>query len=130
MTTTRPPLEAELITGRRKRAGLSRRAAAQAAGISPTRWREVELGISSRATPETLARMAAVVWVTPEELTAIGCPEAAAGLTRLLDRDPGEELRAEARALAERIARSRSLTEGQKRALEQRIMRVVSDNGE
>lgn len=71
---------------------LSGRAAAQAAGISEGRWRQIVNGYMSAgqgqyivvtAPPETLARMAQVVGVTPEQLTDVGREDAAAELLRL-----------------------------------------------
>ena len=76
---------------------LSGRAAAAAAGISDGRWRQIVNGYQSAgqglyipvvAPPDTLARMARVVGVTPEELTDAGREDAAGELLKL-NRSPG-----------------------------------------
>lgn len=62
------------------------------AGISETRWRQIESGVRhfrgqvfpERGPDPTVARMARVVGVTPEQLTARGRPGAAAELEALL----------------------------------------------
>ena len=77
---------------RRRPPHLSIRQAAAAARISETRWRQIESGVRhfrGQAFPErgpdpTVARMAAVVAVTPGQLTAAGRPGAAAELEALL----------------------------------------------
>ena len=87
-TETRQPPEGSLIRRRREAAvpPLSRRQAAAHAGISPSQWSDVERGskragpgivIPVQATPETLAKMAAAVGATAEELSAAGRPDAA-----------------------------------------------------
>jgi len=87
-----PPPEAGLIHRRRREASgppLSRRQAAARARISPSQWSDVERGskragpgivIPVRATAETLAKMAAAVGVSADELTAAGRDDAAAQL--------------------------------------------------
>ena len=86
-----PPPEAELIRRRREAAvpPMSRRQAAAKAGISPSQWRDVERGskkagpgvtVPVQATAETLAKMAQVIGVTPDELTAAGREDAASEL--------------------------------------------------
>ena len=87
-----PPPEAGLIHRRRREASgppLSRRQAAARAGISPSQWSDVERGskragpgivIPVRATAETLAKMAAAVGVSADELTAAGRDDAAGQL--------------------------------------------------
>lgn len=71
---------------------LSGRAAAAAAGISDGRWRQIVNGYLSAgrqqyipvvAPPETLARMARVVGVTPEQLADVGREDAAGELVRI-----------------------------------------------
>jgi transcriptional regulator with XRE-family HTH domain len=82
------PAEAELIRRRRETAvpPMSRRQAAAKAGISPSQWSDVERGskkagpgiaVPVQATAETLARMAQVVGIGPDELTAAGREDAA-----------------------------------------------------
>jgi hypothetical protein len=84
-----PPPWGALITGALGRARLSVRAAAQQAGISEGRWRQIAGGyqvVSSgvyapvRGPAGTLARMAAVAGVTPAELAAAGRSDAADAL--------------------------------------------------
>jgi hypothetical protein len=90
-TRPEPPPEAALIATALKRSGLSARKAAPLAGIGEARWRQITSGYQSvsgsripvRAPDDTLARMAAVVGVTPEELRQNGRPEAAEELERL-----------------------------------------------
>lgn len=126
MTTTEPATLAALIEGRRKREEKSARELALAAGVSPTYWRDVERGMASPS-PEVAARMAEVLWITPGELKAVGFPEAAAELDRRLDTRPQDEISGDVRALVEKIGRSRSLTERQKRALAARIMQLLGN---
>lgn len=93
-TTPQPPAEAVLIRERRLAIvpHLSMREAARRAGISSPWWRVLETGVRrvkkqdfpESANEETLARMAQVVGVTPEELRAAGRPDAAAILEKLL----------------------------------------------
>lgn len=89
MTTPRPPqpLVMQLIRERREQhPKLSIRKAADAAGISEARWRQLEsgsrstpLGYAAETAPDSpLARMAHAVGVTPAELREAGHPEAAA----------------------------------------------------
>lgn len=92
--------EGALIEAARERMEpkLSGRAAASAAGISDGRWRQIVNGYLSAgqgnyipvvAPPETLARMARVVGVTPEDLTRVGREDAAGVLVRMM----GDEIR-------------------------------------
>lgn len=127
VTAVRPPFDAALIERKRKQAGKSAREAAIAAGLSPTHWREVERGLAA-ASAETMARMASVIWVTPEELDTAQRPDAAAELRRLLDAEPPDLAVTEVRALAERIAAQRGMTEGQKRRVTERMLRALEDD--
>lgn len=92
--TTRPspPPEGQRITAALKRTKLSARRAAARAGISDARWRQITSGyqmVSGNPIPvrdapaETVARMALVVGVTPEELED-DRPDAAGELRRLV----------------------------------------------
>lgn len=92
--------EGALIEGARERMQpkMSGRAAAAAAGISDGRWRQIINGYLSAgqghyipviAPPDTLARMARVVGVSPEQLTEVGREDAAAELLKLM----GDEVR-------------------------------------
>ncbi|MGY5033248.1 hypothetical protein ACWC9U_20615 [Streptomyces sp. 900116325] len=86
-----PPLEAALIAAALKNARISARKAAGLAGLSDARWRQIVSGYQSvsgsyvavRAPADTLARMAQVVGVTPEELRNAGREDAAAELDEL-----------------------------------------------
>jgi hypothetical protein len=86
--TERPPAppEGELIKAAQAKARLSQRKAAELAEISETWWRRIVSGhqpVSGgkpapfRSPDRTLARMAHVVGVQPEELADAGRPEAA-----------------------------------------------------
>ena len=122
---TTPPPEAKLIRERRGRR--SARQCAMEADVSPTWWREVERGIR-RAGADSLAKMARAVWITPDELAGTGRDDAAADLIALLDAGPEDVTRDEVRALADRIAKARSLTEGQKRALAGKLLDAIDGN--
>lgn len=85
--------EGRLIGEAAKARGLSARQAAQQTGISDTRWRHIVAGyqpaggsnyIQVLGPPETLARMAKVVGLRPEQLAEVGRADAAAELTKLL----------------------------------------------
>jgi hypothetical protein len=86
-----PPAEGALIAAALKRSRLSARKAADLAGISDARWRQIVSGYQSvsgsyvpvRAPADTLARMAQVVGVTQAELTKAGRTDAAAELKDL-----------------------------------------------
>lgn len=96
-----PPREAALIATALKRSNLSARAAAQRAGISDARWRQITSGYQTvsgtqvpvRAPADTLARMARTVGATPEQLEEAGRADAAEELRDLAQRDapPSEE---------------------------------------
>ncbi len=92
MAKPAPPPEAVLIAGRRESPPrMSMSEAARRAGISDTRWRQIEKGsrpfrggyYPEAAPAELLARMAQVVGVTAEELAACGRADAAAELAAL-----------------------------------------------
>lgn len=84
-----PPPEGTLIKAALKKSGLSARAAAVAAGISEGRWRQIVSGyqiVSAgtyapvRGPKETLARMASVVGLSPDDLAEAGREDVAAEL--------------------------------------------------
>jgi transcriptional regulator with XRE-family HTH domain len=84
-----PPPWGALITDSLRQAGLSAREAARRAGISEGRWRQITSGyqvVSAgvyapvRGPAATLARMAAVVGVTPAQLRQAGRADAAKAL--------------------------------------------------
>lgn len=90
------PPEGELITAALKRRQISARAAARQAGISDARWRQITSGfqtvsgtrVAVRAPAETLARMAQVAGLTPEQLSEVGRADAAEALRQLTADSP------------------------------------------
>lgn len=85
--------EGALIADALKRSRLSARKAAERAGMSEGRWRQIVKGYQTvsagvtapvRGPAETVARMAHVVGVTPEQLEEAGREDAAAELRALL----------------------------------------------
>ncbi|CAL9608564.1 hypothetical protein SUDANB1_05577 [Streptomyces sp. enrichment culture] len=90
-TRPEPPPEAVLIKRALKHQRMSGRSAAQATGISDARWRQIVTGFQTvagvqhavKAPPDTLARMALVVGVTPAQLREAGREDAAAELVEL-----------------------------------------------
>lgn len=87
------PPEARLITELRERAPrMSMSHAAREAGISPTRWRQIENGYRPErginypesGPAQTVARMVMVVGGTPQQLIDAGRPDAAGELEALL----------------------------------------------
>lgn len=127
MTTPQPPAEALLIAAKREARvpRLSGREAARRAGISETRWRQLESGVirvkgtdyPEMAPAETLARMAQAVGATPEELAGAGRKDAAAILEKLPP-DPMADL-------AAGVRNASGLTDRQKRAL----LEMLSQDG-
>src|SRR6185437_1310901 len=92
-----PPPEGVLIEHARRAAKLSVREAARRAGISEGWWRQVVKGyqslgeggyITRHAPADTVARLAAVVKVAPEQMEAEGQRPDAAESLRVLLRDP------------------------------------------
>jgi transcriptional regulator with XRE-family HTH domain len=92
--STRPEQrpEGRLIGEAQKAAGISQRQAAARAGISENRWRNIVSGyttpsagvyVPSKGPADTVARMAQVVGVTPEQLEEAGRDDAAEVLRRL-----------------------------------------------
>jgi hypothetical protein len=95
-----PPPWGALITGALAREGISAREAARRAGLSEGRWRQITGGYQVvspgvyaqvRGPAATLARMAAVVGVSPAELRAAGRDDAAQLLADRMDRRPAGE---------------------------------------
>jgi len=85
--------EGQLIAAALKRSKLSARKASQLAGMSDGRWGQIVRGYQTmgddvyapvRAPADTLARMAHVVGVTPEQLDQAGRGDAAEELRELL----------------------------------------------
>jgi hypothetical protein len=104
-----PPAWGVLITAALRGAGMSAREAARRAGISEGRWRQicggyqvVSPGVYApvRGPAPTLARMAAVAGVAPEQLTAAGRDDAARAMLRQqAERPAGDEMLARIRAM-------------------------------
>jgi transcriptional regulator with XRE-family HTH domain len=104
-----PPAWGVLIAAALRAAGMSAREAARRAGISEGRWRQIASGYQVvspgvyaqvRGPAATLARMATVAGVTPEQLTAAGRDDAARVMLRQQqDRPAGDEMLARVRAM-------------------------------
>jgi Helix-turn-helix domain len=109
MLSRKPPAPpwGALLTTRRRHAGLSVREAADQAAMSESRWRQLTAGhrrvggqyIPDAGPDRTIARMAAVVGATPDELAAAGRPGAADRLTRTRRDAPDDTIRARIAAL-------------------------------
>jgi transcriptional regulator with XRE-family HTH domain len=119
MTERPEPAEwGALITAALARQGLSAREAARRAGLSEGRWRQITSGYQVvspgvyaevRGPAGTVARMAAVVGLTPDQLRAAGRPDAADALASLRGQ--------QTEAGAELLERVRAMDEGQAREL-------------
>src|SRR5215469_2152704 len=104
-----PPPWGALIAAALRAAGMSAREAARRAGISEGRWRQIASGyqvVSAgvyapvHGPAGTLARMAAVVGVTPAQLRKAGRPDAARALAAApAEADVGQELLQRVRAM-------------------------------
>jgi transcriptional regulator with XRE-family HTH domain len=103
-----PPAWGVLITAALREAGMSAREAARRAGISEGRWRQIAGGYQVvspgvyahvRGPAATLARMATVAGVMPEQLTAADRDDAARVMLRQEDRPAGDEMLARVRAM-------------------------------
>ena len=128
-----PPPEARLIARKREQMvpRVSQREAAVRAGISATRWRQLETGVirvrgqdhPETAPAETLARMAFAVGVTPAELAECRPGDSrvaeAAGILGQL-RSGGGSAR---QVMIDGVLRSPGLTEHQKRYIADLIRR-------
>ena len=93
------PPEGKLIAEALARSGISIRQAAKRAKISYGRWRQIASGYQNvspgsfarvRAPAATLARMASVAGVTPDQLTGAGRADAAE-ILRTLTAEPDDE---------------------------------------
>jgi hypothetical protein len=124
----KPPPEALLIERKRKAIvpRLSQRNAALRAGISETRWRQIEVGgrwFRGRwepeiAPPDTLARMAYVAGATPDELREAGREDAAPSLETVLANPPDQIAQ-----LVDGVREARGLSDRQKREIIELIRR-------
>lgn len=119
--------EGALIGLAQKRSGLSQRQAAIQAGMSENHWRAIVKGYRTvsagvyapvRAPAETIARMARVVGVTPQQLEKAGRADAAEELRNLPAEDEPEreptmaEVLAQLAALRARVAELEGRTNG------------------
>ncbi len=95
-----PPPWGALITAALASEGISAREAARRAGLSEGRWRQITAGYQVvspgvyaqvRGPAATLARMAAVVGVSPAQLRSAGRDDAATVLAARLDRKPADD---------------------------------------
>ncbi len=95
-----PPPWGALITAALASEGISAREAARRAGLSEGRWRQITAGYQVvspgvyahvRGPAGTLARMAAVVGITPAQLRTAGRDDAARVLAGRLDRKPADD---------------------------------------
>ena len=105
-TETPPPdptPEGVAVGAATKASGRSIRSLATEAGISDTRWRHIVNGwqrapdgraVAVKAPARTLASIAHVLHMTPEQLTDVGRPDAADVLTELRNRPAEREPRA------------------------------------
>lgn len=102
MTKPSPPAEAVLIEQLRRaaRPRLAARRAAELAGLSEARWRQIAQGyqqinpdtrVDVRARDETLARMAWAVGATPEQLNEVGREDAGKALLALIHQAPPQQ---------------------------------------
>jgi transcriptional regulator with XRE-family HTH domain len=106
MTTEHQRPEGALIQSAMKRGRLSARKAAARVGLSEARWRQIMNGYQSVGgqkvpvfgPPETIARMAAAVGVTSDQLRAVAREDAAAEM----DADPQIQVRREAMGMSRR----------------------------
>lgn len=126
MNSPMPPPEARLIAAKRAQLvpKVSGREAARRAGISPTRWRQLEAGVirvrghdfPEIAPAETLAYMALAVGVTQAELAGAGRDDAAEILGKLAA--DGGLVRAQA---ARMVATVPGLSPGRRKWLENEV---------
>jgi transcriptional regulator with XRE-family HTH domain len=104
-----PPAWGVLISAALRAAGLSAREGARRAGISEGRWRQIAGGYQVvspgvyaqvRGPAATVARMATVAGVTPEQLTAAGRDDAARVIRgQQEDRPASDDMLARIRAM-------------------------------
>jgi transcriptional regulator with XRE-family HTH domain len=134
VTTPEPPPEARLIHELREAITpkLSMREAARRAGMSASLWTQYEQGyrkvtplvtIPVTPTDDKLADMALVVGATPGQLREAGRGGAAAILQKLVDAGPDPYAQ-----LVEQVRASRDLSERQKRALIELVLRDAQSN--
>lgn len=106
----------QLLEDARERAGLSQNQAAKAVGISGTRWRQIVKGVGAHGVPvrgadKTVAAMAQLVGVRPDQLRKVDRSTAAVKLEALIGAEDAETTDGDSsnenaglRALEQRIA--------------------------
>lgn len=136
--------EGALIAAALKRSRMSQRQAAAQAGISENRLRAIVHGYQTvsagvyapvKGPADTVARIAEVVGVTPEQLEEAGRPDVAAELRDLTQvdeprspMDKAEEMMAENEELARRlVARVRRLDQRKRELVEELVGMLESD---
>lgn len=137
MTTPRPaqPPVMQLIEQRRDRLGMSKRTAAALAGLSESRYRQVENGgreirgtwISEDATDPVLARMALAVRLTPDDIRPFS-ERAADMLADLMAerKANGRQDADDAALMVDALDGGRALTGRQRAALEAEVAEALS----
>ncbi len=123
---TRPPV-AQLIYEQRMKAGLSIRQAAARAGISEGSWRRTEGPRKLTRTPETIARMAAAVDLTGDQLAKAGWPQAARILTTIAETQAPAAAEPSYADLVRRIAELGQEQRQSQADFEERMLRTVGD---
>lgn len=139
-----PPPEGQVIEEAREKRRLSQNKAAEQAGLSGTRWRQIVTGVASggkgiqipvHGRAETVARMAQVVGVAPEQLAEVGRDDAAEVLRTLAatpeepNRDLAEQLAERLRWIEEDNARRQRENEERIRRLEDEVRRLGGQSG-
>lgn len=135
MKTPRPPQPPvmQLIEQRRDRLGMSKRTAAALAGISESRWRQLENGgreIRGNWIPEdapdlTLASMALAVRLTPGDIMPFSVRAAAMLGDLIAEREARGHQDAEDAARMVGALGARSLTGRQRAALEEEVAEAL-----
>lgn len=127
-----PPDEGAALEAARKKADLSQNEAARRAGMSGTRWRQIVSGVQSSGgsrvpvlgPPDTVAKMAQVVSMTPEDLEATGRTDAARELRDLIA-EPSID--AEVAELRQEIAQRMAVLPPKRR---ERLERLIQEEEE
>ncbi|WP_155054517.1 helix-turn-helix domain-containing protein [Streptomyces blattellae] len=139
-TRPEPPPEGVLLTEALKRAGLSVRKAAKQAGMSEGWWRQIVRGYQTlsgggygevKGPDETVARMALVAGVTPEQLEEAGRDRAAnelRGLLRTREHAPSPRPTGEIDPWSLSEEEFRRLPAEQQMAVLARMMRVAQES--
>lgn len=128
MDAQQPP-EGVLLEQAREHTGISQNEAARQAGISGTRWRQIVHGFASTMTSprgvKTLARMARVVGVTPDQMEAVGRGDVANQIR--FEQGGSEPTVAELAAELEAMKRSSAGLEQAHADLKRRLEEIMGD---